>query len=92
MQLFVVPLKIYEDPPPACRVTTSNSLHVVTSVCFRCLIVTLIGSHLFQPLRIGRANEVGLHVVDAPLRIHQVLVVLALDLDHAHHHTVDHVD
>ena len=56
------------------------------------MIVSLIRAHLFEPLRIGGANEVGLHIVDAPLWVHQVLVVLAFDLDHSHDDTIDHVN
>jgi len=43
-------------------------------------------------LSIGSADEVGLHVVDSSLRIHQVLIVFTFDLDHPHHDAVDHVD
>ena len=51
----------------------------------------VIRSHLFQPLRVGRPDEVSLHVVNAALRVHQVLILLPLDLDHAHDYAVNHV-
>ena len=56
------------------------------------LTFLLIGAHFLEALRVCGANEVCLHVIDTALWIHQVLIVLALDLDHAHDHAVDHVD
>ena len=56
------------------------------------LFILTVGSHFFEPLCIGRSNKVGLHIVNSPLRIHQVLVLFSFNLDHAHDHTVDHVD
>jgi len=49
-------------------------------------------THLLEPLSVGSSDEVGLHVVDAPLWVHQVLVVFTLDLNHPHNDSVDHVD
>lgn len=56
------------------------------------LFILTVGSHFFEPLCVRRSNEVGLHIVNSPLRVHQVLVLLSFNLDHAHDHTVDHVD
>lgn len=56
------------------------------------MLLLAIGSHLFQPLRIRRPNEVRLHVINPPLRVHQVLVILPLNLYHAHDHAINHVD
>ena len=50
-----------------------------------------VGAHLFKALRVGSADEIGLHVVNPALWVHQILVVLALDLNHAHHHAIYHV-
>ena len=50
-----------------------------------------IVAHLLQSLGICRPNEVSLHVVDTARWSHQVLIVLALDLDHPHHYPIDHV-
>ena len=47
--------------------------------------------HTFKTLRVCSSNEVGLQVVDLPLWVHQVLLVLSLDLDHFHDHTVYHI-
>lgn len=47
---------------------------------------------LFNALGISRSNEVSLHVVDASLRIHQVLLFLPFDLDHAHDDPINHID
>ena len=47
---------------------------------------------IFQALCVGSADEICLHVKDAPIRVHQVLSFFALDLDHAHDDAVDHVD
>ena len=52
----------------------------------------ILGRHLFQTLSIRRANKVRLHVVNAALGVHQILILFTLDLYHAHHHAVDHVD
>lgn len=38
------------------------------------------------------ADKVGLHVIDAALRIHQVLLVFAFNLNHTHNHPVYHVN
>ena len=50
-----------------------------------------VGAHLFKALRVSSADEIGLHVVNPALWVHQILVVLALDLNHAHHHAIYHV-
>lgn len=47
---------------------------------------------LLDALRVGSSDEVCLHVVNFALRVHEVLLVLALDLDHAHDHAINHVD
>ena len=56
------------------------------------LFILTVGSHFFEPLCVRRSNEVGLHIVNSPLRVHQVLVLFSFNLDHAHDQTVDHVD
>ena len=68
-------------------------------VCLNCcssswvlLAFLLIGAHFLEALSVCSANEVCLHIVNAALWIHQVLIVLTLYLDHAHDHAVDHVD
>lgn len=55
-------------------------------------LLLLILAHLFKALCVRRSNEVRLHVVDAPLWVHQVLIFFAFDLYHAHHYPIDHVD
>ena len=75
--------------------------HILPSLRWLCsfsysslLILTflLVCTHLFQTLRVSHSDIVSLHVIDPSIRVHQVLVVLALDLNHAHHHTIDHVN
>ena len=56
------------------------------------LTFLLIGAHFLEALSVCSANEVCLHIVNAALWIHQVLIVLALYLDHTHDYAVDHVD
>lgn len=56
------------------------------------IVVLVFGPHFLEALRVGCADEVRLHVVNAPLGVHQILVVLTLDLDHSHHHSVDHIN
>ena len=56
------------------------------------IIRRLIWRHFLQSGRICRPDKVGLHVVDATLGVHQVLILFTLDLDHAHDHPIDHVD
>ena len=51
-----------------------------------------IWAHLFEALCVCCADKVGLHVVDAPLWVHQILIVFAFNLNHAHYYTVNHVD
>ena len=51
-----------------------------------------IVAHLFEALCVSCANEVGLHIVDASLWVHQILVILTFNLDHTHDYSVDHVD
>ena len=51
----------------------------------------LLVAHLFKTLRIRCSNEVCLHVINATSRSHQVLIVLAFDLNHAHDDTINHV-
>ena len=41
---------------------------------------------------IGSTDKVCLHVVYATLGVHQILVLLTFNLNHAHDHTVNHVD
>ena len=48
-------------------------------------------AHFFEALSVGSADEVRLHVINAALRVHQVLIVLSFDLDHAHYNAVNHV-
>jgi hypothetical protein len=45
----------------------------------------------FESLRVGSADEVGVHVENPPLGVHQVLLLLPLDLDQPHHNAVNHV-
>ena len=52
------------------------------------LLVDVVLFHLFELIGIGCANEVALHVIYVALGVHQVLLVLPLDLDPAHHHVV----
>ena len=47
---------------------------------------------LFEALGVRCAYKVRLHVEDAALRVHQVLLLLTLNMDHAHHNAIDHVD
>ena len=57
----------------------------------RCLPFLLV-AHFLETLSVGSSDEVGLHVIDAPLGVHQVLVVFTLNLDHPHDNAIDHVD
>ena len=50
-----------------------------------------VSAHFFKTLRVSSADEICLHIVNPALWVHQVLVVLALDLNHAHDYTVYHV-
>ena len=52
----------------------------------------MISAHFLQALSVCSADKVRLHIVYTTLRIHQVLIVLTFYLDHAHDHTVNHVD
>ena len=52
----------------------------------------LISAHLFESLGLRRANKVRLHVVNTALRVHQVLVLFTLDLDHSHDDAIYHVN
>jgi len=67
-----------------------NLLSVVarSQVVLSCAIVL----HLLEFISIGSANKVALHVIDVSVRVHQVLLVLPLDLDASHHHIVLNVD
>ena len=56
------------------------------------LFILTVGSHFFEPLCVRRSNKVGLHIVNSPLWVHQVLVLFSFNLDHAHDDTVNHVD
>lgn len=56
------------------------------------MLLSLAFVHFLESLGIGRAYEVGLHVIDPALGVHQVLLLLSLDLDHPHDHPIDHVD
>lgn len=55
--------------------------HVLTSI-------DVILFHLLELVGIGCADEVALHVVYVAVGVHQVLLLLALNLDPAHHHVV----
>ena len=50
-----------------------------------------VGAHFFKTLRVCSADEICLHIVNSALWVHQVLVVLAFNLNHAHDHAVYHV-
>ena len=41
---------------------------------------------------VGRADKVGLHVVNSALGVHQILILLSFDLNHSHDYAVNHVD
>jgi hypothetical protein len=56
-----------------------------------CELIVALCLHLFQALCVSSADEVCLHVIDASLRIHQVLLVFALDLDHPHNYAINHI-
>ena len=51
-----------------------------------------VGTHFLKALCVCCTNEVGLHVVDSSLGVHQILVILAFNLNHAHDNAIDHVD
>jgi hypothetical protein len=55
--------------------------HVLTSI-------DVILFHLLELVGISCANEVALHVVYVAVGVHQVLLLLALNLDPTHHHVV----
>ena len=46
---------------------------------------------VFDSLSVGSTDEVCLHVIYLAFRVHQVLLLLTLNLDHSHYHAVDHV-
>ena len=69
---------------PGRQAAGSDTCDLVVSVA--------VWRHFFEALRVRCPNEVGLHVVDSALGVHQVLIVFAFDLDHAHDDAVDHVD
>lgn len=52
------------------------------------LLIDVVLFHLFELIGIRCADEVALHVVYVAFRVHQVLLVLSLDLDSSHHHVV----
>ena len=47
---------------------------------------------LLYLVRICRPNELALHVVNVPLRIHEVLLLLPFNLNWTKHLVVSHVD
>lgn len=55
-------------------------------------IISIPLFHLLELISIRCANEVALHVVDVAIRVHQVLLVLPLDLDPPHYDVVLDVD
>lgn len=55
-------------------------------------LIICVFAHFFEALGVGGADEVGLHVVDPALGIHEVLILLALNLDHAHDDAINHVN
>ena len=59
---------------------------------FASLCLPLIYCHLTEALSIRCPDEVSLHVVDAAVRVHEVLALFSFDLYHSHDDTVDHVD
>ena len=72
-----------------------GSVHHCSVVLLRgllAIIASLFVAHFFETLRICGADKRRLHVVNAALWVHQVLVIFPLDLDHPHHYSVDHVD
>jgi hypothetical protein len=64
-------------------------LTILSSVRFTVLGVVL---HFFKTLGISRAYEVGLHVIDSALRVHQVLLIFPFNLNHSHDNAVNHVN
>lgn len=52
------------------------------------LLINVVLLHLFELIGVRCANEVALHVVDVAVGVHQVLLLLSLDLDPAHHHVI----
>ena len=55
------------------------------------LLLSVILLHLFEAFSVCCTYELGLHVVDFSLRVHQVLLLFALNLDHSHDDAVYHV-
>lgn len=52
------------------------------------LLVDVVLLHLFELIGVSCADEVALHVVDVAIRVHQILLVLSLNLNSAHHHVI----
>jgi hypothetical protein len=44
--------------------------------------------HFFEFISISGANEIALHIIDVSIGVHQILLVLSLDLDAAHYHVI----
>lgn len=65
---------------------------LVDSVVLLLWLDTFLVAHFFETLCIGRSDERRLHVINASLWVHKVLVIFAFDLNHPHHDSVDHVD
>ena len=70
---------------------TGVSLDILDDLLVILLVLHLF-VHLVKALGVSCADEVSLHVVDAAIGVHQVLVILALDLDDFHDDSIDHVD
>ena len=78
--------------------TDRGGKRVLKTCSSKLLVLTLLSSllhlilHFIKALRVGGADEVGLHVVNSTTWIHQVLIIFPLDLNNLHHDSIDHVD
>jgi len=82
-------LSVTEDRPVGRwgRTSSSNLLFLAFLGSLLHLIL-----HFIEALCVGSTDEVGLHVINPTIWIHQVLIIFTLDLDNLHHDSIDHVD
>lgn len=89
--VIVVELRVLVSLTAVSRLVL-GALHLGLILHHHLLLLLLVVSEVLQALSVGRSNEVGLHIVNPALGVHQVLLVFALNLDHPHNDAINHVN
>lgn len=85
-------LKKYTYTRSNCNSKLVAAAELRLRVSLLAIVVLLHLFQLLQALSVRSSNKVSLHIKNTAIWVHKVLLLLALDLDHSHHHAINHIN